>query len=152
MTGGSYWHKVNASELHFARSFQGHPIWPYLARSITCPNTAKYTKYGIWGAYSGAFHSECTASAVFLHKSQSLSPVPYQHCWLFLTFCPSSSRWREKRRWGKPRWKRAWTWSRGSLSSWWWWWCGDHDYFCGYHGGKNGSLWSIDITLALSDG
>ena len=24
--------KNNASELHFARSFQGHPTWPYLAR------------------------------------------------------------------------------------------------------------------------
>ena len=29
----------NASELHFAKSFKGHPTWPYLARSNTCPNT-----------------------------------------------------------------------------------------------------------------
>ena len=42
LTWGSYWHKINASELHFARSFQGHPTWPYLERSIMCPNTAKY--------------------------------------------------------------------------------------------------------------
>ena len=34
MTGGSYWPKTNASELHYARSFQGHPTWPYLARQI----------------------------------------------------------------------------------------------------------------------
>ena len=33
LTGGSYWPKTNASELHFARSFQGHPTWPYLERS-----------------------------------------------------------------------------------------------------------------------
>ena len=32
MTGGSYWPKTNASELHFARSFHGHPTWPYFAR------------------------------------------------------------------------------------------------------------------------
>ena len=43
-------HKVNASGLHFARSFQGHPTWPYLARSNMCPNTAKY---GNLGAYLG---------------------------------------------------------------------------------------------------
>ena len=30
-TGVSYWPKNNASELHFARSFQGHPTWQYLA-------------------------------------------------------------------------------------------------------------------------
>ena len=29
---GSYWRKVNASELHFAWSFQGVPTGPYLAR------------------------------------------------------------------------------------------------------------------------
>ena len=34
LTGGSYWPETNASELHFAGSFQGHPIWPYLARPI----------------------------------------------------------------------------------------------------------------------
>ena len=28
LTGGSYWPKTNTSELHFARSFQGHPTWP----------------------------------------------------------------------------------------------------------------------------
>ena len=31
LTGGSYWPKTDASELHFAISFQGHPTWPYLA-------------------------------------------------------------------------------------------------------------------------
>ena len=39
LTGGSYWHKVNVSELHFARSFQGHHTWPYLVRQNT------HTKY-----------------------------------------------------------------------------------------------------------
>ena len=40
---GSYWRKVNASELHFAWSFQGVPTGPYLAR----PNLrVKYHK--IW--------------------------------------------------------------------------------------------------------
>ena len=34
LTGGSYWPQTNASELHLAGSFQGHPIWPYLARPI----------------------------------------------------------------------------------------------------------------------
>ena len=32
LTGRSYWPKNNASELHFARSLQGHPIWPYFER------------------------------------------------------------------------------------------------------------------------
>ena len=44
--GVSYWHKVNVSELHSARSFQGYPSWPYLARSNTprnMPNMAKYS-------------------------------------------------------------------------------------------------------------
>ena len=35
--------KVNASELHFARSFQGYPTLPYLAQLNTC---IKYTNYG----------------------------------------------------------------------------------------------------------
>ena len=39
LTRGSYWPKNNASELHFARSFQGHPNWPYLARP-NLPNTS----------------------------------------------------------------------------------------------------------------
>ena len=43
--GGSYWHRVNAFELHFARSFQGHPTWPYLARSNTGPNRCTRTYY-----------------------------------------------------------------------------------------------------------
>ena len=46
--GGSCWQKVNLSELNFARPFQRHPTWPYLARSNTRPNTAKYAKYSIW--------------------------------------------------------------------------------------------------------
>ena len=33
------------------KTFQGHPTWPYLASSYTCPNTVKYAKHGIWGAY-----------------------------------------------------------------------------------------------------
>ena len=49
---GSYWHKVNASELHYARSFrvtQLDHIW--LAQICAqnrpnIPNTAKYAKYG----------------------------------------------------------------------------------------------------------
>ena len=41
-----YWHKVNASELHFARYFQIYPTRPYLK----WPNTrAKYTKYAKYG-------------------------------------------------------------------------------------------------------
>ena len=47
---GSYWRKVNASELHFARSFQGFPTGPYLAHSNTHP------KYCIW-PYLGAYLS-----------------------------------------------------------------------------------------------
>ena len=30
--------KINASELHFARSFQGHPTWPYCMRPNMHPN------------------------------------------------------------------------------------------------------------------
>ena len=37
----SYWPNPNASELYFARYFQGHPTWPYLART-NMPNMAKY--------------------------------------------------------------------------------------------------------------
>ena len=57
LTGGSYWPKTNASELHFARSFQGHPTWPYLARPNMHPNMHIWH---IWpylaylGAYLGA--------------------------------------------------------------------------------------------------
>ena len=43
LTGASYWPETNASELHCARSFQGHPTWPYLARSnmrTNMPNMA----------------------------------------------------------------------------------------------------------------
>ena len=32
LTGRSYWPKINAYELHFARYLQGHPIWRYLER------------------------------------------------------------------------------------------------------------------------
>ena len=50
MTGGSYWAKTNTSELHFARYFQVHPTWPYLACPSICPNmpnVAKYAKFGV---------------------------------------------------------------------------------------------------------
>ena len=50
LNGGFYWYKLNASELHFARSFQGHPTWPYLA-CPNMPNMAKYVKYAYFGAY-----------------------------------------------------------------------------------------------------
>ena len=39
---GLYWHKVNASKLHFARSSQGYHTWPSLARQNTPP------KFNIW--------------------------------------------------------------------------------------------------------
>ena len=45
LTGGSYWPKTKASELHFARSFQGHPNWPYLAPSNARPNMPNMAKY-----------------------------------------------------------------------------------------------------------
>ena len=50
LTVGSYWHKVNASELHFARSFQGQPIWPYLA----CP-LSKYAPQIPYLSYLAVF-------------------------------------------------------------------------------------------------
>ena len=57
LTGGSYWPKTNAFELHFARSFKGHPTWPYFAR----PNMhANMHIWHIWpylaylGTYLGA--------------------------------------------------------------------------------------------------
>ena len=57
LTGGSYWPKTKASELHFARSFKGHPTWPYFAR----PNMhANMHIWHIWpylaylGTYLGA--------------------------------------------------------------------------------------------------
>ena len=53
LTGGSYWHKVNASELHLARSFQGYLTQPYLGHLYMCTNYAKYAIYGIWGTYFG---------------------------------------------------------------------------------------------------
>ena len=45
LTGGSYWPKTNESELHFARSFEGHPNWPYLAPSNARPNMPNMAKY-----------------------------------------------------------------------------------------------------------
>ena len=39
LTGRSYRRKVNASELHFARSFQGHPHDHILHAQICAPNT-----------------------------------------------------------------------------------------------------------------
>ena len=57
LTGGSYWSKTNAPELHFARSFQGYPTWPYFARPNMYPNMHIWH---IWpylaylGAYLGA--------------------------------------------------------------------------------------------------
>ena len=53
LTGGSYWPKNNASELHFARSFQGHPTWPYLER----PNMH------IWPP-NWSLSTNCTSKAV----------------------------------------------------------------------------------------
>ena len=97
----------------FCKIFSGTPHLTIFGTLNYVPKYGQIHQIRYLGSVFG--RSECTASAVFLYKSQSSSPVPYQHCWLFLTFCPSSSRWREKRRWGKPRWKRAWTWSRGSL-------------------------------------
>ena len=44
LTGRSYGHKLNASEMHFARSFPGHPTWPYLA----CPNMRPKTVPGVF--------------------------------------------------------------------------------------------------------
>ena len=41
LTGGYYWPKTKASELHFARSFKGHSSWPYFARP-NMPNMANY--------------------------------------------------------------------------------------------------------------
>ena len=60
LTEGSHWPKTNASELHFARSFQGHPTWPYFARPNmrpNMPNMAKYAKYAYLRAYLGAQNS-----------------------------------------------------------------------------------------------
>ena len=37
LKGGSYWPKTNASELHFAGSFQGYSTRPYLAHSNMQP-------------------------------------------------------------------------------------------------------------------
>ena len=50
LSGGSYWPKNNASELHFARSFQGYSTWPYLGCPNTRPNmpnmAIKYANFG----------------------------------------------------------------------------------------------------------
>ena len=48
LTGRSYWPKINATELHFARSFQGYPTWPYLAHSNTRPNYCIWCIWRIW--------------------------------------------------------------------------------------------------------
>ena len=42
--GGQLTYQVNASELHFARSFQRHPTGPYLAR----PNMCQKCVFGIF--------------------------------------------------------------------------------------------------------
>ena len=55
LTGGSYWPKTKASELHFARSFQGHPNWPYLARPNMCPNMPNMAKYANFSRGPGNF-------------------------------------------------------------------------------------------------
>ena len=69
----SYWHKVNASELHFARSFQGYPTRLYLARLNTRAKYAKYAKYSqlwpntVFGAHIWA--SQIWSSEVSLKRS-----------------------------------------------------------------------------------
>ena len=73
MTGGSYWPKINASELHFARSFQGHPTWPYLAHSNTRPNTPNTVfgcaKYGRVG-YPWKDLAKCSSVALILGQDR----------------------------------------------------------------------------------
>ena len=55
MTGGSYRHKINASELHFAGSFQGYPNltifgqWYWYWYGTKCRYLAKNTNFGrLW--------------------------------------------------------------------------------------------------------
>ena len=57
------WPKINATELHFARSFQGYPTWPYLAHSNARP------KYCIWCIWARIWVHQVWSSGVSLKRS-----------------------------------------------------------------------------------
>ena len=50
------WPKINATELHFARSFQGYPTRPYLEHSNVRPKFRIWCDWPYSGAYLSGWH------------------------------------------------------------------------------------------------
>ena len=101
-TGGSYWHKVNVSELHFARSFQGYPTWPYLECTNTCPNTPRFGK-SIW-ALEG-FGQSLFASGNYFYKKDFDGPF-HTNVFFWTGWARTVQSW--------------WWWSRSTMVETWW--------------------------------
>ena len=77
------WPKINATELHFARSFQGYPTRPYLAHSNTRP------KYRIW-SYLGVYLS--APKMIKWGIPEKILQNAVQMCWSYRSIIPSSQK------------------------------------------------------------
>ena len=90
------------SELHFARSFQGYPTWPYLECTNTYPNTPKFGK-SIW-ALEG-FGQSLFASGNYFYKKDFDGPF-HTNVFFWTGWARTVQSW--------------WWWSRSTMVETWW--------------------------------